>query len=110
MLREHILSRHLIQKKQIRQMERRIEEQLFSGTHINVEIIEKYALSGQYTPAALLHEYRDSMIEELKETSILASSMFAHAQIRCGYGGVICLELLDTIVSEGRREEILQYL
>ena len=55
-LRVHILSRHLIQKKQIRQMERRIEEQLFSGTHINVEIIEKYALSGQYTPAALLHE------------------------------------------------------
>ena len=109
-LRVHILSRHLIQKKQIRQMERRIEEQLFSGTHINVEIIEKYALSGQYTPAALLHEYRDSMIEELKETSILASSMFAHAQIRCGDDGVICLELLDTIVSEGRREEILHYL
>ena len=109
-LRIHIFSRHLIQKKQIRLMEQRIEEQLFSGTHINVEIMEKYALSGQYTPDVLLREYRDSMILELKETSVLASSMFSHAQIHLGDGGIICLELLDTIVSEGRREEILHYL
>ena len=72
-----------------------------------MEIMEKYALSGQYTPDVLLREYRDSMILELKETSVLASSMFSHAQIHLGDGGIICLELLDTIVSEGRREEIL---
>ena len=83
-LHVHIFSRHLIQKKQIWLMEQRIEEQLFPGTHINVKIIEKYALSGQYTPAALLREYRDSMILELKETSVLAASMFSHAEIRPG--------------------------
>ena len=109
-LHVHIFSRHLIQKKQIWLMEQRIEEQLFPGTHINVKIIEKYALSGQYTPAALLREYRDSMILELKETSVLAASMFSHAEIRPGEDGIICLELLDTIVSEGRREEILHYM
>ena len=109
-LHVHIFSRHLIQKKQIWLMEQRIEEQLFSGTHINVKIMEKYALSGQYTPAALLQEYRDSMILELKETSVLAASMFSHAQIHPGEDGIICLELLDTIVSEGRREEILHYM
>ena len=109
-LRVHIFSRHLIQKKQIRQMEQRIMEQLFSGTHINVEIVERYALSGQYTPAALLHEYRDSMILELKETSMLASSMLSHARIRPGDDGVILLELPDTIVSAGRKEEILHYM
>ena len=50
------------------------------------------------------------MILELKETSVLAASMFSHAEIRPGEDGIICLELLDTIVSEGRREEILHYM
>ena len=41
---------------------------------------------------------------------MLAASMFSHAEIRPGEDGIICLELLDTIVSEGRREEILHYM
>ena len=36
--------------------------------------------------------------------------MFAQAKIHYEEGNVVCLELLDTIVSEGRREEILNYL
>lgn len=109
-LHVHIFSRHLIQKAQIRQMERRIKEQLFAKTAVSVQIMEEYALSGQYTPEALMLEYRESILMELKEISVLASNMFAQAEIQYEEGGVICLELLDTIVSEGRREEILNYL
>ena len=109
-LRVHIFSRHLIQKKQIRQMEQRIKEQLFAKTPVNIQILEEYALSGQYTPEALLDEYRESIILELRESSMLAANMFAQAEIHYEEGSVVCLELLDTIVSEGRREEILNYL
>ena len=109
-LRVHIFSRHLIQKIQIMKMERRIKEQLFANVPVSVHIEEEYALSGQYTPEALMNEYRESIILELKERSVLASNMFAQADIRYEEGNVICLELLDTIVSEGRKEEILNLL
>ena len=109
-LRVHIFSRHLIQKKQIRQMEQRIKEQLFAKAAVRVEIIEEYALSGQYTPEALMQEYRESILLELRETSVLAANMFAQAKVRYEEGNVVCLELLDTIVSEGRKEEILSLL
>ncbi len=109
-LRVHTFSRHLIQKKQIRQMEQRIKEQLFAKTAVSVEIIDEYALSGQYTPQALMQEYRESILLELKEISVLAANMFAQAKIHYEDGNVICLELLDTIVSEGRKDEILTLL
>lgn len=109
-LHVHIFSRHLIQKKYIRRMERAIKEQLFGAVSVNVQIREDYSLSGQYTPEALMNEYRESIILELSEQSVLASSMFSHAKIRFEGDDVICLELLNTIVSEGRREEILDLL
>ena len=109
-LHVYIYSRHLIQKKQIRQMEQRIKEQLFGRSPVDVGIEEEYALSGQYTPRTLMEEYRDSILMELKETSMLAASMFAQAEIRYGEDNVVCLELIDTVVSEGRKDEILNYL
>ena len=109
-LNVHIFSRHLIQKKQIRRMESLIKEQLFAKTAVSVHIIEEYALSEQYTPEALMTEYRESILLELKEISVLASGMFAQAAIHYEEGNVICLELLDSIVSEGRKEEILKFL
>ena len=109
-LHVYIFSRHLIQKQQIRRMESLIKEQLFAKTAVSVQIIEEYALSGQYTPEALMTEYRESILLELKEISVLASGMFAQAAIHYEEGNVICLELLDSIVSEGRKEEILKFL
>ena len=109
-LHVHILSRHLIQKRQIRLMEHRIKDQLFGTVPVDVTIEEEYRLSGQYTPEALLEEYRESIILELREQSVLASNMFAQARLHCEDGGVVCLELLDSIVSEGRKKEILSHL
>ena len=109
-LHVHIFSRHLIQKKQIWQMEQRIKDQLFAKIPVSIQILEEYALSGQYTPEALMEEYRESMILELRQTSVLAASMFGQAEIHYGEGNIVCLELLDTIVSEGRRAENLALL
>ena len=41
-LKIHIFATHLIQKKQIRQMEQAIKDQLFGMTQIDIRIVEKY--------------------------------------------------------------------
>ena len=81
-LHVHIFSRHLIQKKQIWRMEQKIKEQLFGTAAVRIRIEEEYALSEQYTPKALLHEYRESLILELKEKRVLAAHMFAQAAVQ----------------------------
>ena len=55
-LHVHIFSRHLIQKKQVWQMEERIKEQLFGTIPVEVRIEEQYELTEQYTPEALMRE------------------------------------------------------
>lgn len=109
-LHVYILSRHLLQKKQVWQMEQKMKEQLFGTSPVSIRIEEEYALSEQYTPAALMAEYRESIIQELKGYSVLAANMFEQAEIRFEGENVCCLELIDTIVSEGRREHIVNLL
>lgn len=46
----------------------------------------------------------------LKGSSVLAANMFEQAGIRFEDGNICCLELADTIVSEGRREQIVNLL
>ena len=50
----YIFCRHLIQKKEIWGMESAIKEQLFARTSVTVTLQEEYALSEQYTAAALM--------------------------------------------------------
>ena len=57
-----------------------------------------------------MEEYKESLILELKEISVLAANMFSQAEVNYEEGNVVRLELLDTIVSEGRKEEIMNLL
>ena len=61
-LHVYIFSRHLIQKKQIWQMEQRIKEQLFGTSSVKLQILEEYELSELYTPEAVMEEYKESLI------------------------------------------------
>lgn len=105
----HIFSRHVIQKRHVWAMELKVKEQLFGTANIKIRIIERYALSEQYTPAALMAEYKNSIVLELKKISVLAANMFQQAEITFD-GPVMCLELTDTIVSSGRKEQIVNLL
>lgn len=106
----HLFSLHLIQKRYIKRMEEHIKKQLFGKTSVAIKIEEEYQLSEQYTPEALMVEYHDSILLELKEVSVLAASMFEQAEIRFEANSIMRLELLNTIVSEGRKEEIVSLL
>ena len=109
-LHVHLKSHHLIPKKKIWQMEQRIKEQLFGTSSVKLQILEEYELSELYTPEAVMEEYKESLILELKEISVLAANMVSQAEVNYEEGNVVRLELLDTIVSEGRKEEIMNLL
>ena len=109
-LHVHIFSMHLIQKRHIYAMETAIKEQLFAMNLIQIQILENYQLSGQYTPENLLREYRESILQELKKRSVVEHNMFANAKFHFEDEKVLCLEFEDTIVAEGKAEAIIALL
>ena len=109
-LHVHLLSTHLIQKRHIYAVETAIKEQLFALNLIQIQMIESYQLSGQYTPENLLREYRESILMELKKRSVVEHNMFANAKIHFEEEKILCLEFEDTIVAEGKAESILSLL
>ena len=106
----HILSRHLLQKQHIFAMEDKIKEQLFNYVKIRVEIVEKYELSEQYTPENLLNEYLESFLVELNEKSVVERNMLQTATYFFEDENILCLTLMDSIVAQGRKEALIQYL
>lgn len=106
----HIFSRHLIEKAHIYQMEQSIKEQLFGRAAVTIHIKEKYQLSEQYTPEILMEEYAESIALELKNYSVLAAQMFERAKFKFENGNILCLEMADNIVAEGKQNYIVDLL
>ncbi len=109
-LHVHLFSMHLIQKRYICAMEIAIKEQLFALNLIRIQIVEQYQLSGQYTPENLLREYRESVLLELKNRSVVEHNMFANAKFRFEEDKILYIEFEDSIVAEGKAESILALL
>ncbi len=109
-LKIYFVSMHLIPKTYVYHMEQMIKEQLFARTQISIQIVERYQLSEQYTPENLLREYRDSILEELKERSAVEYNMFLNAKCTFENENILCLTLEDTIVARGKQESIVELL
>ena len=74
----YLLSNHLIPKKKIYVMEKEIKKQLFPTKAMTIKIAEKFALSSQYTPKNLMDVYKDSILLEIKNYSLLLYNLFYH--------------------------------
>ena len=109
-IKVYIYSTHLIPKKTVCYVENQIEEQLFSQGNIPVTIIEEYRLSEQYTPENLMHAYKESILFELEQKSVLEKNMFQKAKCRFEGERTMCLTMADTIVAEVKTSEITSYL
>ena len=109
-IKVYIYSTHLIPKKTVCYVEDQIEEQLFSQGNIPVTIVEEYRLSEQYTPENLMHAYKESILFELEQKSVLEKNMFQKAKCRFEGERTMCLTMADTIVAEGKTSEITSYL
>ncbi|POP34290.1 PolC-type DNA polymerase III [Lactonifactor longoviformis] len=109
-LRVYLLSRQWIHKKYIYDLEEAISSQFFSGVSMEVKIIEKFSLSSQYTPENLYEVYRNSMLTELKEYSILVYNLLATAKVEFPEPERMVLQIPQSVLAATKEKELTEYL
>ena len=109
-IRVYIDSPRLMHKQSIYDLEKGIKEQLFPGKRVTIKILEKYHLSSQYTPEKLMNVYRDSILMELKNYSILLYNMFRKAEMNFEEEGYLKLSLEDTMIVRDKSPELVRIL
>ena len=109
-IRVYIDSPRLMHKQSIYDLEKGIKEQLFPGKRVTIKILEKYHLSSQYTPEKLMNVYRDSILMELKNYSILLYNMFRKAEMDFEEEGYLKLSLEDTMIVRDKAPELVRIL
>ena len=105
----YIKSERWIHKKNILELEEQIERQCFPGLGVTVTVIEKFKLSGQYTPKNFLDSYRSSMELELRNYNMLEYNMFKQAQITFPDDHTLHVVLPDSVVAREKSEILLEY-
>ena len=105
-IRIYLKSARLIHKQNIYDLERGIRDQLFPDKQVAIKIQEKYRLSDQYTPKKLLDVYKDSLLLELKNYSIIEYTMFRKARITFEKEDIMVLTVEDTMVNRDRTGEL----
>ena len=109
-LRIYLLGTRLIHKKNIYQLEKSIKDQIFKGKNMMVKVIEKYQLSGQYSARTLMDMYKDSMLEELKEYSLMEYNLLRASKMEFSDDSHMNLTLENTIVAQTRSRDIMEFL
>lgn len=105
-IRIYLKSPRLIHKQNIYDLEKGIKDQLFPDKQVAIKIQEKYRLSDQYTPKKLLDMYKESLLLELKNYSIIEYTMFRKAQINFDKEDLMVLSVEDTMVNRDRTGEL----
>ena len=83
---------------------------VISGQTCDDQDFEKYHLSSQYTPEKLMNVYRDSILMELKNYSILLYNMFRKAEMDFEEEGYLKLSLEDTMIVRDKAPELVRIL
>ncbi len=109
-LRIYLISPRLIHKSNIFALEKGIKEQLFPDKELRIKIQEKYTLSGQYTPEKLLMVYKDSLLAELKNYSIIEYAIFRKSQIAFPEKDLMEMTIEDNMVSKEKAGELKRIL
>ena len=109
-IRVYLVSGKLIHKEQLFQLERTLKRQLFGRAEVELKILERYELSGQYTPEKLLELYKDSILYALKHYSILEYNLFRGANISFPEENLMRLELVKTTLGEDAADELIRVL
>ncbi len=109
-VRIYINSQRLIHKKNIHALEKGIREQLFPGKKLDIKIMEKYTLSGQYNPEKLFQVYKDSILYELKNYSIVEYNMLRKADCVFPASNRLKLTVEDNVVFREKTGELKRIL
>ena len=79
----------LVPKRRIWKMEDAIKKQCFAKENVTIHIIESFSLSALYTPEKLYDIYKDSILEELKNYSLMEYNLLRSAKME--FTGDQCL-------------------
>lgn len=111
-LKIYIKSTRLITYRNLTKMEYQMKKQLFSGTPVNLFFIQKYELSKSYTPEKLMPIYYDSIVDELREDSVLDANIFQNADWHFEDNKLIlsCEENFVIKERSGKIKEILEMI
>ena len=109
-IRVYILSPRLIHKSTLWDLEKGIREQLFHGKQVQIRVFERFQLSEQYTPEKLLKAYRDSLLMELKNYSIVEYSIFRKAECTFPRPDVLHMTVENTMVNKEKAGELRRIL
>ncbi len=109
-MRVYLLGPRLIYKKNIYHIEQAIREQIFPRQQMSVKVIEKYRLSELYTPEKLMDVYRDSILEELKDYSLMEYNLLRGAKMEFDRDNHMVLTLENTIIAQTKSYEIREFL
>ena len=109
-LRVYLLGTHLIHKKNIYGLEKAIADQIFKGKQMEVKVIEKYQLSGQYNARTLMDIYKDSIFEELRNYSLMEYGLLRSAKIEFTDDSHLNLTMENTIIAQTRSHDIQEFL
>ena len=109
-LRVYLLGTHLIHKKNIYGLEKAIADQIFKGKQMEVKVIEKYQLSGQYNARTLMDIYKDSILEELRNYSLMEYGLLRSAKIEFTDDSHLNLMMENTIIAQTRSHDIQEFL
>ena len=109
-LRVYLSSTRLIPKQDVYRLEQAIAAQIFKGRQMQVKVIEKYLLSEQYTPEKLMDMYKDSMLEELKNYSLMEYNLLRTAKMEFSGESHMTLILENTIIAQTRSHELVEFL
>lgn len=108
-LKVYLLSEYLIPKKDMDLMEYLIQEHVFPGTGVQIQIFDRYQLSSQYTLSNLTEEYWDSILYEVKKNSNVEFRLLD----RCQWGAegdVLTILLEDSFLARNKSQDIKDYL
>ncbi len=78
-VRIYLNANMLIPKYLIHRLEQEIKRQLFYNEPVQIQVIEHFNLSDQYTLPILLEEYKDSILEDFKETNMAHYTMLLYS-------------------------------
>ena len=109
-VRVYINSDRLIFRKNILLLEKSIQKQLMNSNSLSVKIIEKYALSEQYSLAKLLTIYKDSIISEIKDYNIMMGIFFKKSDYDIENDNVMKLHIEDNVISRDMADELIRIL
>ena len=105
----HVKSKILIQRDKIKRMEELLNKQLFSHTGNKASIAPYFELADTYELENLLLVYSDTILEELRERSIVTYHLLTQAETKVE-GNTITIKTKDNCVTKGKFEKLKDYL